>query len=284
MSELNALNYLNLVGFIINCLVTFFASTVFGFPSNGDLSDKYQTIVTPSGFTFSIWGIIFAFQGVFSVIQMLSAYRDNILVQEGVQYWYFIACMFQSAWTFAFGYEVIWLSTTMMGGILISLAILVRLQSKIESEPSLRIKDFWLLKFPFSIHCGWIAAAFAVNVNVLVLDAGTQARGQEIWAFNSLLYAVLVAVCALVYLKPPDFTIPSVLVWATFGIFSELRKPKDAIVNTFTEAVITRFRATVIGVCVVLAVATTGYGLYRNFKKKNDDTVENPDEAYQDMS
>lgn len=282
MADLNYLNYLNLVGFVINVFVTFAASSIFGFPDNAELSDKYQTIVTPAGFTFAIWGIIFIAQGIFAVVQMLSAYRSHPLVQEGVSIWYFSACIFQSAWTFAFGYEVISLSLIFMGGILGSLLPIVINQSKIEvSEPSKENGDFWLLKFPFSIHCGWIAAAFAVNANVLVLATGAQAAAQESWAYVTLVYAVFIGVFALLYLSPPDFTIPSVLVWATMGISSELKNPKDSIVNTFSDEAVSRVRGSVIGLCVILACVTTIYGVFRVVRKRTTNTTRsNRDDEY----
>ena len=95
MASLNAYNYLNLVGYIINTFVTFLASPIFGFPDNGALSDKYQTIVTPNGLTFSIWGIIFIAEAVFTIAQMFPKFRGVKLVQEGVSYWYFVG-RFQS--------------------------------------------------------------------------------------------------------------------------------------------------------------------------------------------
>jgi len=268
MAELNANNYLNLIGYILNVAVTFGASSFFNFPDNAELSNKYQTIVTPAGLSFAIWGIIFLSQGFFAVLQMLSSYRSHGFVQEGVKYWYFVACVFQSIWTFAFGYEVIGLSFLCMGGIFLSLLPIVRNQSRLgsefeEFESSQAISDFWVLKFPFSIHCGWIAAAFAVNANVFLVASGVQAAAQERWAYATVIYTVGCAMVALFYLPSPDFTIPYVLVWATMGIAIELKSPKDSIVNMFTDAVIGRVRAAVLGVCVMLAIVTTGYGIYR---------------------
>mmetsp|Transcript_15384 Transcript_15384/g.23008 ORF Transcript_15384/g.23008 Transcript_15384/m.23008 type:complete len:292 (+) Transcript_15384:63-938(+) len=282
MEPLNTNNYLNLVGYIVNTLVTFAASSIFGFPDNSALSEKYQTLVTPSGVTFAIWGIVFLFQGIFAIVQMLSKYRSTDIVQEGVSYWYFVACMFQAAWTFAFGYEAIWLSTIFMGGILAALFKIVTKQTKIVSTESGTGTDtdtntntnttgyttFWLFKFPFSIHFGWIAAAFAVNFNTFVIASGAQSGAQLSWAYLTLGYAVLVAIFALVHLDPPDFTIPSVLIWATIGIASELNNPKDSILASFEEGQIATVRNSVITICVALALATAGYGGYRVYKKK----------------
>lgn len=274
MSQLTAINYLNLFGYIINAFVTFGGAPIFGFPDNAELSEKYQTLVTPAGLTFAIWGIIFISQAIFAIVQMLPRYRSEILVQTGVSNYYFAACIFQSAWTFAFGYESILLSTILMLGILISLVLIVVRQSKLEIEEidaaeasdKNKYELFWLLKFPFSVHCGWIFAAFAVNFNVFVQNAGADARGQEILSYITLVYAIGIACFALFALSQPDFTIPSVLVWATLGIVLELNEPRESIEDIFEDEVIDRVRSLVLALCIILGIVTSAYGGYRVYK------------------
>jgi hypothetical protein len=266
MGPLNTNNYLNLFGYIVNAIVTFAASGIFGFPDNAELSEKYQTLVTPSGITFAIWGIIFLSQGIFAVVQMLPKYCSAILVQEGVSYWYFVACIFQSLWTFAFGYEVLWLSVIFMGGILVSLFQIFKNQSRIESD----LAEFWLFKFPFSIHVGWIAAAFAVNVNVLVFAAGAPAKVQLTWAVLTLLYVITVAAYGLAFSSPFDFTLPLVLLWASIGIASELKNPKDTILYTFTLDEISQVRNGVVFICVILALSVASLAGYRWYKARKE--------------
>lgn len=148
MGTLNNVNYLNLFGFIINVLVTFFATPILNIPDNGTLSAKYQTIITPAGFIFAIWGVIFLSQLIFTIVQMLPKYNSIEIVQEGVKSLYFYACIAQSAWTIAFGYEVIWLSVICMFLILASLYGIVVQQTKYD----VGIQDFWLFKFPVSLR------------------------------------------------------------------------------------------------------------------------------------
>lgn len=222
-------------------------------------------MVTPSGLTFAIWGIIFLAQGIFTVVQMLPAYRANKLVQHGVSYLYFAACVAQSIWTFVFGYEIIWSSAIVMGAILASLVYIVWRLSKMEHDK----KEFWLFKFPFSIHCGWIAAAFAVNVNAFIVAAGGGRVALISWAYLTLLWAILVAVFALVYLRSPDYTIAGVLIWATIGIASELNDPLDGIAAVFTQNQISAVRNAVIAVCALVSVATAGFAGFRIVKGRD---------------
>ena len=183
---------------------------------------------------------------------MFSKYSSEQSVQI-FDYWYFVACIFQSAWTFAFGYEIIWLSVVCMGGILVSLYQIVNLQNGLGTDAA----TFWLFQFPFSIHCGWIAAAFGVNFNVWPVSAGIQNIAIP---YVTLIYAVGVAIYALFGFGGPDYTIPCVLMWALFGITAELKNPKDSIVRSFSEGQIASFGQVCTWLIVLLAVGTSIVG------------------------
>jgi len=266
-AALNKINYLNLVGYIINVLVTFFASPVFNLPDNGTISEQYQTIITPTGFTFAIWGIIFVSQLIFTIVQMLPQYRAEDIVQSGVGTMYFHACIAQSVWTFVFGYKIFWLSTVVMFMILASLWSIVVQQGEIGP---VSVGYFWLFKFPFEIHCGWIFAAFLLNVSVTLISWGANAVLQIIVAALSLSFLVFIAVYVLIMLPSggPNYTIPSVFVWATLGITLELISPKDLIVTTFSGATILSFQ--IISGCLsgLLLIGTVAYGIYISCCKK----------------
>ena len=224
---LNYLNALNLIGYVVNVFFTFFSTLIFDIKGPGELSDKYQTIITPTGFIFSIWGVIFIFQGIFTVVQMLKDFRAVDLVRShssGVSYWYFITCIAQSAWTILFGKEMILQSTIAMLIILYSLVQFVQNQS---SQTNKSAKEIWLLTFPFQIHCGWIFCATMLNINVMAISMGAEGFFQTFLALISLGF---LGVQAYLYLglalglfpprhSPPThvavLTIPSVFAWAT---------------------------------------------------------------------
>lgn len=243
MADLNYINYLNLVGYIINVLVTAFAAPIFNLTDNATLSAKYQTIITPAGFTFAIWGVIFLSQLIFTIYQMLPQHRSADIVQYSVGLMYFYACIAQSAWTFIFGSEILWLSVVAMFCILVSLSWIVIQQTKNDAT----IQEFWLFKFPvrfeickvlfhydsrhvigffsltilcdlnlqFLIHFGWIFTAFLLNVNLFMVAAGANAIVQILSALISLVLVVLLAVVSLYFtiILPigPFYTVPGVV-------------------------------------------------------------------------
>ena len=210
-AKLNYVNWLNLVGFVVNTAVTFGASYVFGFPDNAELSEMYMTLITPTGFTFAIWGLIFAMEGIFTIVQLTPRGRSDSLVQKGTYLYFFAACIFQAAWTFLFGYEYILLSTLAMALILLSL--LAVLFSQARTETDLTKGEFWFFSFPFMLHCGWIFSAFALNVNVLLVDNDVGNSGQVAAAFASLGYFFLIILYSLFGMKKAQYTIPGVFVW-----------------------------------------------------------------------
>ena len=235
---LNHLNYLNLAGYILNSFITFFAASILHLTDISPQSASYQTLINPAPYAFSIWGIIFLSQGIYTAAQMHPSFRKNELVQDGVKYWYFVTCVMQSSWVFiALGTQQYVLSTLAMIGILIGLIQLLESQYKLQLHPSVSvsIKEFWLFQFPFEIHCGWIYAATAITLNSCVIRIGAGAELQYLMALLTIAMFIFIPLRCLQRHPKPNYTIPLVLAWAAHGIFQELTDPKDTIVETFSE-------------------------------------------------
>jgi len=276
-ARLNYVNYLNLVGYVVNTAVVFGAAPVFGFPDNAELSNKYQTVITPTGFTFAIWGLIFAFEGIFTVVQLTPRGRADSLVQKGVNLYFFFACLFQAAWVFLFGYEFIILSTVAMGLILLSL--LAVLFSQARTETDLTKGEFWFLSFPFMLHCGWIFSAFALNVNVLLVDFEVGATGQTVAAFVSLGYFVGITLYSLFGMKRAQYTIPSVFVWTILGIFLELREPIEKITDLFSDSMLGTIKWSAVGVGGLIVFTILFSVTYRLFCVKKERSYHRDDDS-----
>jgi hypothetical protein len=105
--RMDHLQIANLGGFILNVFITYAGgmATLFGGKNNSQISEEYTAIITPAGWAFSIWGIIFIGEGVFTVWQSLPA-QKGCHTLAAIGYWWLAACVIQSMWTFAFAYEV----------------------------------------------------------------------------------------------------------------------------------------------------------------------------------
>ncbi len=261
---LNWKNYGNLVGYIINVLFTFGIGTFgwFGLPNNTELSEKYQTIITPKGTAFSIWGLIFTTQLIFVILQMLPSFRGRAIVQKGVSFWYIITCLTQSAWTLAFAFEVNELALAFILSIWASLMACVISQYYVEPENEETAKcltasgsiEFWLFKFPFSLHGGWLTAASALNVCVVTVDYEASASTQLAVANICLAVLHALSVWHLFGYKIPNYTIPGVLIWANGWIFGELQEPKQLILDTFDQSVIDGVAISALSVAIIISI------------------------------
>lgn len=240
-----------------------------------------QTLVTPAGFAFAIWGIIFLLQAVWSVHQLIKP-ESPWIVAVGFDYVYVVLA--QVAWTLAFGFEQIFLSLICMLTILAFLwkiyVSLKRLDWQLtERDPSARvIKPYVLWQLPFTLHCGWVTAATAVNINLLLVSQEVSAKQQFYATIPTLLALVLVAFLSL----ESDLTVPLVIVWSMFAIGKELDDPKAVILNNFTasQVEVTRRRAQLAATTIfVVVVIRLGVLLVRRFRRESS-TTENGTAKY----
>jgi hypothetical protein len=119
MVSTTSLSVLNIAAYLGNALVTYGVGTgAFSkLPTNEELSRKYQTLITPAGWAFSIWGLIFVSQFIW-VSQARRSVQPVGLNYVGV-------CVAQMVWTLAFAQEFMVLAMAAMLAILVFLVIIV---------------------------------------------------------------------------------------------------------------------------------------------------------------
>jgi hypothetical protein len=285
---LSHFNYLNLTFYIINVAITYASLTgIFG-PTNTALSAKYQTLVTPAGWAFSIWGPIFIWEGVFAVAQMLPAFRSHPIITDGISYFWAALCVFQVAWSIAFAQEVIWLALVFMLMILASLVIILYRNYSIATTT---FSEYYLIKAVFQLQCGWIVAASAVNTNVMfasallvkdfVIDNSTvtdvvTAAGPDV--ASTLLGVAIVSLAAVFIcglkaasLEQPQIIVVGVVAWALGAVASELRYGKSELqlVKAMFDTTVLHGVSTAAATLSVLAAVMVGVlcavEVYRQF-------------------
>ena len=92
-------SWLNMLAYLVNLGITYGSLTgAFG-ATNEELSEKYQTLVTPAGYAFAIWGAIFTWEGIFAVAQMFPSLSTSPVVDTITPWWIFASCFqFQDPW------------------------------------------------------------------------------------------------------------------------------------------------------------------------------------------
>jgi hypothetical protein len=237
-------------------VVTYLAMVTMNFLANalplngrgtGEVSDAYPSLFTPAGLTFSIWGVIYLLLGL-HVLYQLGLFRgdehdDALLNRVGLLF--SVSSLANTAWVFAWHYDVIWLSVVLIITILVCL---IRITNILRSA-NLTTRQRWLVGVPFSVYFGWTTVATVANITVLLVSLNWNGFGlpDSTWAAVIVVVAMLIGTATM--LRNNDIAYGLVLIWAYLGIL--LRQTSaDGFSGRYTVII-----ATVIGSLVVYVVA-----------------------------
>jgi len=186
---------------LINTLTLIFAlvmnslqgSQLFDGTTVGEISAKYETLFTPAGYAFTIWGIIYLMLIAFVAYQWIAWFKrkeDKELILTG--WWFALGNLANGLWIVAWLNEQMGISVLIMLVLLFSLIVLtVRLRLETWDAP-VRINAFvW---WPICIYLGWIIVATVANISVFLVSIGWQGGfiSPEIWSIIIIVAATLI--------------------------------------------------------------------------------------------
>jgi hypothetical protein len=219
-SRLLFLSILNLVGFLGTVIVNGLANALpLNNKTTGELSDQYPNLFVPSGLTFSIWGLIYILLAIFVIYGLVLALRKDTQKSsfiENIGILFFISCLANIGWIFAWHYEILPLSLVLM---LIILGSLVTIYIRLHiGKSNATLIEKYLVHLPFSVYLGWITIATIANFTALLVDVNwnTFGLGEQFWAVAVLIVGIAIASSMLFTRK--DIFYCLVVDWALLGI------------------------------------------------------------------
>ena len=251
----SSLAILNLVGFAGTVIVNLLANIL---PINGvttgEVSDLYANLFTPAGLTFSIWGLIYVQLAIF-VGHPLPPWvrRDSHRVEfvQRIGPLFFISCLANIGWIFAWHYQSTALSLVLMLVLLASL-LAIYLRLGIGTTAVTKAGKF-LVHIPFSIYLGWITVAAIANATALLvhLNWGAFGLGEQFWAVAVIVVGIAIALSMLFTRK--DIYYCLVVDWALLGIL--LKRLSDATVPDQSVVAVTIGGLVIISIGIALQAA-----------------------------
>jgi hypothetical protein len=134
--------------------------------SVGEISNQYDTLITPAGYAFSIWGLIYLLLLGFIIFQWISFFRNQnhkSLLPSSI--WFGLSNIFNALWIVVWTSEMLVVSVLVIFALLLCLLILVmKLKLETWDAPLDIIAFVW---WPICIYTGWIVVASVVNTSVL---------------------------------------------------------------------------------------------------------------------
>lgn len=191
-----------------------------GWYTNVELAERWSAIITPIGWAFAIWGIIYLWE--IALIVYLYLARDDFVDPWQSSWWLWtLANLFQAAWAPLFATEKLLPASIALTGIAASL---IALGSRLDGISGV---DYVLVSVPVWIHAGWTLAASLVNWNLTIQQHlnGT-ARSSLLLAagFATIFLGMAGGVVLLLTVGASALPACVSLVWALLGIRANAAK------------------------------------------------------------
>ena len=230
------LRYANILLFILTVIVNSIAgsTTLIGGRDTATVSNNNPTLITPAGYVFSIWGIIYILLGAFVVYQALPRERGSDYHRK-IGWLFVLSSLVNIAWIFVWQFESLILSVVLIFALLLSLiAIYLRLnigRSKVKTSERLAVH------LPFSVYLGWITIASIADVAVTLTAYSWDGFGisPETWAIIVVAVALVITMLMLGIRK--DVAYALVVIWALVGIGVNQTNP-NVVLTTQIGAII----------------------------------------------
>lgn len=190
-----------------------------------------ETLLTPAGFTFSIWSVIYSLLLIYVVMQFGIAkkwYEDRKMMLEKVAPYFVLSCSLNIGWIFTWhSYNFIYSLEVALALMVLLLLTLIKIYNLV-SDYSYNLPDGMLIRAPFSIYIGWISVATILSVSMVLLKHNVDiyysfsvlganiSMAQSMWSQVVIVVAGMLGVVALVMKR--DIFFAMTMIWALYGI------------------------------------------------------------------
>ena len=217
--------------------------------TNSEVSEKYDTLITPISWAFSIWGIIFIGEAV-GLITIFTLIDDAIIPKfENILYPFIYACVLQCVWCLCFSLEFMFISAAVLSAVaynlmicteaisllafedlnLISICSQALLRFNIQNPAWISLLSEIVIAYPIRMHFSWTLVASLVNWNMFLVSLNY--REYEIFsAYLSVWLAAGIGFYRAIFCG--DAIFPAVLCWTYVAMEAKVKnKPQEAILS-----------------------------------------------------
>jgi benzodiazapine receptor len=227
----------NVAAFVATLLVNALANTgALNGKTTGEISDLYPTLITPAGYVFSIWGIIYTLLLVFIIFQALPSQKEKPFLRE-VSFLFVLSNLLNILWLFLWQYEQISLSVIPMFALLATL-IGIYLRLKI-GKSTVPLREKLGVHLPFSVYLGWITIAAIADVAAALVSINWNGLGLSdvTWAILVIIIALIITLTVIIMRR--DIAYSLVVIWALVGIMVKQSENQSIFLTAGISAIIT---------------------------------------------
>ena len=174
------------------------------------ISGKYPTVLTPAGYAFTIWILIYVGMMAFSIFQALPA---NITRFGNVRLLYIVSCVFNCAWIYFWHRDNIGICLAIIVALLVTLLLI---NMKFKQPESIGVA--LVTKAPFGLYFGWVTCAAIVNFAIFLSYMGvTMSKGGSA-VFGSICIVIAAGLAVIVRWRLLNYLYAVAIAWGLTAI------------------------------------------------------------------
>lgn len=192
--------------------------------TTGSISDDFPALVTPAGYVFSIWGLIYLGLLAYALWQALPAQRRNPRVRA-VAWPLVLAHAANAGWVVAWHAEAFGVTQLLMLALLATLCVVYLQLRRDDPLPGVRTRaappdarERLVARATGSVYLGWITVATVANTTIWLMDLGWDGGFVPAWLWANLTILVATVLGVRMLRAYRDLAYALVLVWAFVGI------------------------------------------------------------------
>ncbi|MGH1564293.1 hypothetical protein [Mumia sp. DW29H23] len=211
------------------------------FQALGDLgappsSQGEDLLITPAGYTFSIWSLVYLLTIVYGVVVVVKRttgtaapdrlLRDLLLLYAGAALWIVVSAL-----------EWSWATALVLVAMVVVAVDAARAVARSAADPA---APGWLRPLALvttGVYAGWVTAAGVLNVCTALVDAGWLDGDEVGWQVGVLLLTAVIASAISVYLGG-SWAYAATLVWALVGVVVAVRETSGTLVAAAVVAAV----------------------------------------------
>ena len=176
--------------------------------TTAEISDRYLTVITPAGYAFSIWNLIYVGLLAFSVYQAIHKHLERF---GRVRTLYIASCVLNCAWIYFWHHGYIGGSAVLIIALTIVLTAITSMY-----KFAVSLTEALIVKGTFGLFAGWVAVVSIVNIAVYLRSIGSTATTSEVVGTLAVIIATAAAVA--VTWRLANYLYPVAVAWALTAI------------------------------------------------------------------
>lgn len=214
---INLVFYLGMV--VVNGLSTF--GKLNG-GTTAEISKEFGSLITPVGWTFSIWGIIYALLLFMVIAPFVKPDGQSAEIGKSLAIWFPVTCALNIIWILSWHGKQIFVSWVVMIALFMTLYItfnkITNGGSLIGTEQSNMPMGLRLSTMGVSIYFGWICVALLANTMAMFVSLGLDGYGVMANVVTSAMLCIGAVLITLISMYSGNLAFTLAGIWGYVGI------------------------------------------------------------------